>query len=148
MHRAFCGWRAPIGYHLPNLWHMGYYYLCPPGASVHVTRTSMPEEGSVTLESMTQVAGAERFEQLAADLATVRPQLLPGCALPGASAAAQSGMRSCAALSATAAAALPRRPPLPWSPRSGRWDYTESHLPPRTSIPSTTRLSNTWRFGP
>lgn len=51
---------------------MEYCSLSPPGVSVHITRTSMPEEGSVTLESMTGVAGGERFGQLAADLVTVR----------------------------------------------------------------------------
>lgn len=72
------GWRARLGiiYPASGLADMEYYYLCPPGVSVHVTRTSMPEEGSVTLESMTEVAGGERFEQLAADLATVQPHAL------------------------------------------------------------------------
>jgi maleate isomerase len=78
MHRTFYGWRARLGiiYPASGLADMEYYHLCPPGVSVHITRTSMPEEGSVTLESMTEVAGGERFEQLAADLATVRPHAI------------------------------------------------------------------------
>ncbi|HNS50906.1 MAG TPA: Asp/Glu racemase [Anaerolineae bacterium] len=69
------GWRARIGiiYPASGLADMEYYRLCPPGVSVHITRSSMPDEGAVTLEHMTAVAGGEHFEQLAADLATVRP---------------------------------------------------------------------------
>lgn len=78
MHRANFGWRARIGivYPASGLADMEYYWLCPPGVSVHVTRTSMPEEGTVTLESMQEVAGGEEFNRLAADLATVRPHAI------------------------------------------------------------------------
>mgnify|MGYP006308130827 CR=1 FL=1 len=76
MHRACFGWRARIGivYPASGLADMEYYFLCPPGVSVHITRTSMPDEGAVTLEHMQNVAGGEAFDRLAADLATVRPQ--------------------------------------------------------------------------
>ena len=72
------GWRARLGiiYPASGLADMEYYQLCPPGVSVHVTRSSMPDEGAVTLEHMTAVAGGERFDQLAADLATVRPHCI------------------------------------------------------------------------
>ena len=78
MHRAFYGWRARIGivYPASGLADMEYYFLCPPGVSVHVTRTSMPDEGAVTLEHMQAVAGGEQFDRLAADLATVRPRAI------------------------------------------------------------------------
>jgi maleate isomerase len=78
MYETLFGWRARLGliYPTSGLADMEYYYLCPPGVSVHVTRVSMPEEGSVTLESMTEVAGGERFESVAADLATVRPHAI------------------------------------------------------------------------
>lgn len=72
------GWRARLGiiYPASGLADMEYYQLCPPGVSVHVTRSSMPDEGAVTLEHMTAVAGGERFDQLAEDLATVRPHCI------------------------------------------------------------------------
>lgn len=76
---TYFGWRARLGiiYPASGLADMEYYRLCPPGVSVHITRTSMAdEEGSVTLESMTQIAGGEQFERLASDLATVRPHAL------------------------------------------------------------------------
>jgi maleate isomerase len=78
MDQSLVGWRARLGiiYPASGLADMEYYRLCPPGVSVHITRSSMPDEGSVTLEHMVEVAGGERFEQLAADLATVRPQAL------------------------------------------------------------------------
>lgn len=78
MHKANFGWRARIGivYPASGLADMEYYALCPPGVSVHITRTSMPGEGSVTLESMQEVAGGEEFHRLAADLATVRPHAI------------------------------------------------------------------------
>lgn len=60
MNQMLFGWRARLGviYPASGLADMEYTYLCPPGVSVHMTRTSVPEEGSVTLESMTEVAGA------------------------------------------------------------------------------------------
>ena len=78
MHRAFYGWRARIGivYPASGLADMEYYHLCPPGVSVHVTRTPMPDEGAVTLEHMQEVAGGEQFDRMAADLATIRPQAI------------------------------------------------------------------------
>ncbi|MBM3144844.1 MAG: Asp/Glu racemase [Chloroflexi bacterium] len=77
-HNLF-GWRARLGiiYPASGLADMEYYHLAPAGVSIHITRTSMPdEEGSVTLETMTEVAGGEPFERLAADLATVYPHAL------------------------------------------------------------------------
>lgn len=78
MHRAIYGWRARLGiiYPASGLADMEYYYLCPPGVSVHITRSSMPDEGAVTLEHMTEVAGGEAFDKLAADLATVHPHAI------------------------------------------------------------------------
>ncbi|MCF8093663.1 MAG: hypothetical protein K9K21_01990 [Desulfotignum sp.] len=75
MHRANFGWRARIGiiYPASGLADMEYYWLCPPGVSVHITRTAMPDEGSVTLETMQAVAKGDDFSRHAADLATVRP---------------------------------------------------------------------------
>lgn len=76
MHRANFGWRARIGiiYPASGLADMEYYWLCPPGVSVHITRTSMPdEEGSVTLETMQALAKGEEFSSHAADLATINP---------------------------------------------------------------------------
>lgn len=73
------GWRARLGiiYPASGLADMEYFHLCPPGVSVHITRASMAdEEGTVTLESMTEVAGGENFEALARDLASVRPHAL------------------------------------------------------------------------
>ncbi|MBS1248626.1 MAG: Arylmalonate decarboxylase [Chloroflexi bacterium] len=73
------GWRARVGiiYPASGLADMEYYHLAPPGVSVHITRTSMADdEGSVTLETMSQLAGGEPFERLAADLATVKPHAL------------------------------------------------------------------------
>ncbi len=78
MHRANFGWRARIGivYPASGLADMEYYWMCPPGVSVHITRTSMPDEGSVTLETMQSVAMGEEFSRHAADLATVKPSSL------------------------------------------------------------------------
>lgn len=78
MQKTSFGWRARIGiiYPASGLADMEYYHLCPPGVSVHVTRSSMPDEGSVTLESMQDVAGGEQFIRIAADLATVRPHVI------------------------------------------------------------------------
>ncbi len=78
MHKASYGWRARIGivYPASGLADMEYYTLCPPGVSVHITRTSMPDEGSVTLESMQEVAEGKEFNQHAADLATIRPHAI------------------------------------------------------------------------
>lgn len=72
------GWRARIGviYPASGLADMEYYELCPPGVTVHVTRTSVPNEGDVTLEDMTELAGGEEFDRLAGDLATVRPSAI------------------------------------------------------------------------
>lgn len=52
---------------------MEYFELCPPGVSVHITRASVPREGSVTLEDMTELAEGKQLQQLAQDLSTVRP---------------------------------------------------------------------------
>ncbi|MGD2098612.1 MAG: hypothetical protein PVG35_13590 [Desulfobacterales bacterium] len=78
MQKATFGWRARIGivYPASGLADMEYYALCPPGVSVHITRTSMPDEGCVTLESMQEVAECNLFNQHAADLATVRPHVI------------------------------------------------------------------------
>jgi maleate cis-trans isomerase len=69
------GWRARIGiiYPASGLADMEYFDLCPPGVSVHITRTSVPREGSVTLEDMTELAEGKQLQQLARDLATVKP---------------------------------------------------------------------------
>ncbi len=78
MSRDLFGWRARIGivYPASGLADMEYYSLCPPGVSVHITRTGMPDEGCVTLESMQGVAEGNEFTQHAADLATVRPHVI------------------------------------------------------------------------
>ena len=78
MHKATYGWRARIGivYPASGLADMEYYTLCPPGVSVHITRTCMPDEGCVTLESMQCVAEGNQFSQHAADLATIRPHVI------------------------------------------------------------------------
>lgn len=78
MQKTTFGWRARIGiiYPASGLADMEYYTLCPPGVSVHITRSSMPDEGAVTLESMQAVAEGEQFNRLAADLATVRPHAI------------------------------------------------------------------------
>lgn len=70
-----CGWRARIGiiYPASGLADMEYFELCPPGVSVHITRASVPREGSVTLEDMTELAEGKQLERLAQDLSTVRP---------------------------------------------------------------------------
>lgn len=72
------GWRARIGviYPASGLADMEYYRLCPGGVSVHVTRSSVPNDGGVTLEDVVEVAGGDRFDQLATDLATIRPQVI------------------------------------------------------------------------
>jgi len=79
MTKNLFGWRARLGiiYPASGLADMEYYYLMPEGVSVHITRTSMADdEGTVTLETMSQLAGGEPFERLAADLATVYPHAL------------------------------------------------------------------------
>ena len=78
MDKAAFGWRARIGilYPASGLADMEYYFLSPPGVSVHITRISMPDEGAVTLETMQEVAGGEQFDRLVADLATVRPHVI------------------------------------------------------------------------
>lgn len=70
-----CGWRARIGiiYPASGLADMEYFELCPPGVSVHITRASVPREGSVTLEDMSELAEGKQLQQLAQDLSTVRP---------------------------------------------------------------------------
>lgn len=72
------GWRARVGiiYPASGLADMEYYALCPPGVTVHLTRTSVPHEGKVTLEDMTELAEGEDFDRLAKDLATVRPNAI------------------------------------------------------------------------
>lgn len=78
MDRAFPGWRARLGviYPASGLADMEYYSLCPAGVSVHVTHSSVPNDGGVTLADVLDVAEGRQFAQLAADLATVRPQAL------------------------------------------------------------------------
>jgi len=55
---------------------MEYYRLCPPGVSVHVTRSSVPNHGGVTLADVLDVAEGRQFAQLAEDLATLRPRAI------------------------------------------------------------------------
>ena len=78
MDPAGYGWRARLGiiYPASGLADMEYYRLCPPGVSVHVTRSSVPNAGGVTLEDVQEVAAGRQFAQLAGDLATVRPQAI------------------------------------------------------------------------
>lgn len=78
MDQAFPGWRARLGviYPASGLADMEYYQLCPPGVSVHVTRSSVPNDGGVTLADVLEVAEGRQFAQLAMDLATVRPHAL------------------------------------------------------------------------
>lgn len=81
MERATYGWRARLGiiYPASGLADMEFSALCPPGVSVHVTRSPVPNDGGVTLEDVLEVAageGGEQFARLAADLATVRPHAI------------------------------------------------------------------------
>lgn len=79
MHKSNYGWRARIGivYPASGLADMEYYTLCPPGVSVHITRTSMSdEEGRVTLETMQAIAAGDEFSRHAADLATIKPDVI------------------------------------------------------------------------
>ncbi len=78
MDQSFPGWRARIGviYPASGLADMEYYRLCPSGVSVHVTRSSVPNDGGVTLADVLEVAEGRQFTQLAEDLATVRPHAL------------------------------------------------------------------------
>jgi maleate isomerase len=78
MDQAFPGWRARIGviYPASGLADMEYYRLCPSGVSVHLTRSSVPNDGGVTLADVLEVAEGRQFTQLAEDLATVRPHAL------------------------------------------------------------------------
>ena len=78
MDQAFPGWRARIGiiYPASGLADMEYYRLCPSGVSVHLTRSSVPNDGGVTLADVLEVAEGRQFRQLAEDLATVRPHAL------------------------------------------------------------------------
>jgi maleate isomerase len=75
---SLVGWRARIGiiYPASGLADMEYFDLCPPGVSVHITRTGVPREGSVTLEDMTELAEGKQLRQLARDLATVKPSVV------------------------------------------------------------------------
>jgi maleate isomerase len=78
MDSSFPGWRARLGiiYPASGLADMEYFRLCPPGVSVHVTRSSVPNDGGVTLDDVLEVAEGRQFAQLAADLATVRPHAI------------------------------------------------------------------------
>jgi maleate isomerase len=78
MDQAYPGWRARIGviYPASGLADMEYYRLCPAGVSVHLTRSSVPNDGGVTLADVLEVAEGRQFTQLAEDLATVRPNAL------------------------------------------------------------------------
>lgn len=78
MDRAYPGWRARLGiiYPASGIADMEYYDLCPPGVSVHVTRSSVPNDGGVTLADVLHVAEGRQFAQLAEDLATVRPHAI------------------------------------------------------------------------
>jgi maleate isomerase len=78
MDQGFPGWRARLGviYPASGLADMEFSRLCPPGVSVHVTRSSVPHDGGVTLADVLEVAEGRQFAQLAADLATVRPHAL------------------------------------------------------------------------
>jgi len=79
MSKEFFGWRARIGivYPASGLADMEYYSLCPPGVSVHITRTAMSdEEGSVTLETMQAISEGDDFSRHAADLATIKPHVI------------------------------------------------------------------------
>lgn len=78
MDPAFPGWRARLGviYPASGLADMEFSRLCPAGVSVHVTRSSVPNDGGVTLADVLEVADGRQFAQLAEDLATVRPQAL------------------------------------------------------------------------
>ena len=78
MDPAFHGWRARLGiiYPASGLADMEYYRLCPPGVSVHLTRSRVPNDGGVTLEDVQEVAAGKQFAELAADLATVRPHAI------------------------------------------------------------------------
>lgn len=78
MDRSFPGWRARLGiiYPASGLADMEYYRLCPPGVSVHLTRSSVPNDGGVTLDDVLEVAEGRQFAALAQDLATVRPDAL------------------------------------------------------------------------
>lgn len=74
----FDGWRARLGVIYPSsgLADMEYYRLCPPGVSLHLTRSSVPNDGGVTLDDVVEVARGAQFASLAADLATVRPHAI------------------------------------------------------------------------
>ena len=78
MDQAFPGLGARIGviYPASGLADMEYYRLCPAGVSVHLTRSSVPNDGGVTLADVLEVAEGRQFTQLAEDLATVRPHAL------------------------------------------------------------------------
>jgi maleate isomerase len=78
MDRSYPGWRARLGviYPASGLADMEYYSLCPPGVSVHVTRSSVPNDGGVTLDDVLEVATGRQFAELSADLATVRPHAI------------------------------------------------------------------------
>jgi maleate isomerase len=69
------GWRARIGiiYPASGLADHEYFLMAPRGVSVHVTRSSVPDDGGVTLENVQDVAEGRELVKLARDLATVRP---------------------------------------------------------------------------
>ena len=78
MEQSFADGRARLGviYPASGTADMEYYRLCPPGVSLHMTRSSVPNGGGVTLADVLEVAEGRQFTQLAADLATVEPHAL------------------------------------------------------------------------
>jgi maleate isomerase len=78
MDHPYFGWRARIGiiYPASGLADMEFYALCPPGVTAHVTRSPVPNEGGVTLTDVLEVSSGATFDQLATDLATIRPHVV------------------------------------------------------------------------
>src|SRR5688500_10608056 len=78
MEQSFADGRARLGviYPASGTADMEFYQLCPPGVSVHVTRSSVPNGGGVTLADVLEVTEGRQFAQLAADLATVYPNAI------------------------------------------------------------------------
>lgn len=72
------GWRARIGiiYPASGLADHEYYQMAPEGVSIHITRSSVPREGGVSLEDVLEVARGEEFTRLAEGLATVKPHCI------------------------------------------------------------------------
>ena len=116
MDQAFPGWRARIGviYPASGLADMEYYRLCPSGVSVHLTRSSVPNDGGVTLADVLEVAEGRQFTQLAEDLATVRPHALAWMCTLVASAEAPLGTLSSVGCLRRMASARRRRPRPRW----------------------------------